>query len=218
MMPRARTLAVFLAVAAVAGRARAAADKPPEPFVGMKYRLIGPWRGGRAMAAVGTTGEANTYYAGYTGGGVWKTTNGGATWTSLFDKEAVSSIGAIDVADSDPNVVYVGTGEACIRGDPSAGKPHGRRAGKRPVPGERRRQHVEEGGGQGLARHGARQARRERVRRRRQPRLRDGRGRRREGRPLSLRRRRRELEADDRRPPAAPPPLVLHARGGRPAR
>ena len=111
MIPRARCLAVLIVAAASLARASAAADKAPEPFMGMKYRLVGPWRGGRAMAAVGTTGDANTYYAGYTGGGVWKTTNGGASWTSLFDKEAVSSIGAIDVADSDPNVVYVGTGE-----------------------------------------------------------------------------------------------------------
>ena len=82
MIPRVRYFAIFLVVAAatVGGRASAAADNP-EPFKGMKYRLIGPWRGGRAMAAVGTTGDANTYYAGYTGGGVWKTTNGGATWT-----------------------------------------------------------------------------------------------------------------------------------------
>ena len=87
----------------------------------MQYRLVGPWRGGRAMAAVGTTGDPHTYYAGYTGGGVWKTTNGGASWTSLFDKETVSSIGAVAVAPSDPNVVYVGTGEACIRGNLSHG-------------------------------------------------------------------------------------------------
>ena len=97
------------------------ADEPPEPFKGMQYRLVGPWRGGRALAAVGTTGDANTYYAGYTGGGVWKTTNGGGSWKSLFDKEAVSSIGAIAVAASDPSVVYVGTGEACIRGNLSHG-------------------------------------------------------------------------------------------------
>jgi photosystem II stability/assembly factor-like uncharacterized protein len=87
----------------------------------MKYRLIGPWRGGRAMAAVGISSEPHTYYLGATGGGVWKTTNGGASWTSLFDKQAVSSIGAIAVAEADPNVVYVGTGEACIRGNLSHG-------------------------------------------------------------------------------------------------
>ena len=96
-------------------------ETPPEPFKGMKYRLIGPWRGGRAMAAVGISSDPHTYYLGATGGGVWKTTNGGGSWTSLFDKQAVSSIGAIAVADADPNVVYVGTGEACIRGNLSHG-------------------------------------------------------------------------------------------------
>jgi photosystem II stability/assembly factor-like uncharacterized protein len=118
-MPMAAGLAALALLAAAAPAA--APEKPPEPFQGMKYRLIGPWRGGRAMAAVGVPGDPLTYYAGYTGGGVWKTTNGGGSWTSLFDKEAVSSIGAIAVADSDPNVVYVGTGEPCIRGNLSHG-------------------------------------------------------------------------------------------------
>ncbi len=116
-----RPVLVLAGLAAICAPPTLAADKPPEPFQGMKYRLVGPWRGGRAMTAVGTTADANTYYAGYTGGGVWKTTNGGASWTSLFDKEAVSSIGAIAVAPSDPSVVYVGTGEACIRGNLSHG-------------------------------------------------------------------------------------------------
>jgi photosystem II stability/assembly factor-like uncharacterized protein len=120
-MSVARHAAALLAAAALVAPARAASDEPPEPFQGMKYRLIGPWRGGRAMAATGTSGDTHTYYAGYTGGGVWKTTNGGGSWTSLFDKEAVSSIGAIAVAPSDANVVYVGTGEACIRGNLSHG-------------------------------------------------------------------------------------------------
>ncbi len=119
-MPHACRLAVLFVVALIAAPV-GAAEKAPEPFGGMKYRLIGPWRGGRAMAAVGTTSDPHTYYAGYTGGGVWKTTNGGGSWTSLFDKEAVSSIGAIAVSPSDPNVVYVGTGEACIRGNLSHG-------------------------------------------------------------------------------------------------
>ena len=121
MMPNSWRLAIFSVVALTSALHGATTEKQPEPFGGMKYRLIGPWRGGRAMAAVGTTSDRHTYYAGYTGGGVWKTTNGGGSWTSLFDKEAVSSIGAIAVAPSDPNVVYVGTGEACIRGNLSHG-------------------------------------------------------------------------------------------------
>jgi photosystem II stability/assembly factor-like uncharacterized protein len=116
-----RHAAPILFLAAAWSAASPAAEKPPEPFKGMQYRLVGPWRGGRSLAAVGTTGDPNTYYAGYTGGGVWKTTNGGGSWKSLFDDEAVSSIGAIAVSTTDPSVVYVGTGEACIRGNLSHG-------------------------------------------------------------------------------------------------
>jgi photosystem II stability/assembly factor-like uncharacterized protein len=96
-------------------------QEKPDPFKGMKYRLIGPYRGGRALTAVGVVSEPNTYYFGAVAGGVWKTTNGGMTWTPLFDKQSVSSIGSIAVAESDPNIIYVGTGEACIRGNISHG-------------------------------------------------------------------------------------------------
>jgi photosystem II stability/assembly factor-like uncharacterized protein len=88
---------------------------------GMKYRLIGPFRGGRALTAVGVIGQPNTYYFGAVSGGIWKTTNGGLTWTPVFDDKPVSSIGSIAVAESDPNVIYAGTGEACIRGNISYG-------------------------------------------------------------------------------------------------
>jgi photosystem II stability/assembly factor-like uncharacterized protein len=88
---------------------------------GMKYRLIGPFRGGRVLAVTGVAQEPNTYYFGAVAGGVWKTTNGGVSWVPLFDKEPISSIGSIAVAPSDPNVIYVGTGEACIRGNISFG-------------------------------------------------------------------------------------------------
>src|SRR5438270_605039 len=84
-------------------------------FKGLAWRLVGPFRGGRALAVAGVVGEPNTYYFGGVGGGVWKTTDGGLNWTPMSDKEKFSSIGAIAVAESDPNVVYVGTGEACIR-------------------------------------------------------------------------------------------------------
>ncbi len=90
-------------------------------FRGMKYRLIGPFRGGRSLTAVGIPGDPTTYYFGATGGGVWKTTDGGNTWSSIFDKDGAPSIGSIAVAGSDPNVIYVGTGEACIRGNISQG-------------------------------------------------------------------------------------------------
>lgn len=89
------------------------------PFEGMKYRLVGPFRGGRVLAVAGVPGETDTYYFGAVAGGMWKTTDGGLNWKPLWDKlsEASASIGAIAVAPSDPNVIYVGTGEACIRGN-----------------------------------------------------------------------------------------------------
>jgi photosystem II stability/assembly factor-like uncharacterized protein len=90
-------------------------------FKGMKYRLVGPFRGGRSLTASGIAGDPNTYFFGSTGGGVWKSSDGAMTWTAVFDKQTVSSIGSLAVAPSDPNVVYVGTGEACIRGNISHG-------------------------------------------------------------------------------------------------
>jgi photosystem II stability/assembly factor-like uncharacterized protein len=88
---------------------------------GMKWRLVGPFRGGRALAVAGIPGDSSTYYFGAAAGGVWKTTDGGNQWLPIFDHEPIASIGAIAVAPSDPNVIYVGTGEACIRGDISYG-------------------------------------------------------------------------------------------------
>ncbi len=89
-------------------------------LAGMKWHLIGPSRGGRAEAAAGVPGT-NIYYFGAVGGGVWKTTDAGQHWTPIFDKEPIASIGAIAIAPSDPNVIYVGTGEEAIRGDISYG-------------------------------------------------------------------------------------------------
>ena len=88
---------------------------------GMRYRMIGPYRGGRSLTAVGVPGDASTYYFGATGGGVWKSTDGALSWKPIFDHEGSSSIGSIAVAESDPNIVYVGTGEACIRGNLAQG-------------------------------------------------------------------------------------------------
>ena len=99
----------------------------PEPaklddqLKGLKYRSIGPFRGGRSLTASGIAGDPTTYYFGATGGGVWKTTDGALTWQPVFDDQGTASIGSIAVAPSDPNVVYVGTGEACIRGNISHG-------------------------------------------------------------------------------------------------
>jgi photosystem II stability/assembly factor-like uncharacterized protein len=90
-------------------------------FKGMKYRMIGPFRGGRSLTAAGIPGDPTTYYFGATGGGVWKSTDGAMTWSPVFDKEGSGAIGSLAVANSDHNTVYVGTGEACIRGNISHG-------------------------------------------------------------------------------------------------
>ncbi len=84
---------------------------------GLEYRLIGPWRGGRVTAVHGVPGNDQLYYMGATGGGLWRTANGGQTWENISDEQIpVGTIGAIAVAPSDPNVIYVGTGESPIRG------------------------------------------------------------------------------------------------------
>ncbi|MBL4602418.1 MAG: hypothetical protein JKY84_06725, partial [Emcibacteraceae bacterium] len=89
----------------------------PSLFSNKEYRQIGPWRGGRATTISGVKGDIFTYYMGAAGGGVWKTTNGGTTWKNISDKDFnVGTIGAVAVSESDPNVIYVGTGEAPIRG------------------------------------------------------------------------------------------------------
>jgi hypothetical protein len=88
------------------------------PWKGLQYRLVGPYRGGRVEATSGVVGQPDVYYFGSAAGGVWKTTDGGLNWKPLTDKtkDMSPSIGAIAVSESDPNVIYVGTGEACIRG------------------------------------------------------------------------------------------------------
>ncbi len=87
----------------------------PELYSGMRWRMIGPFRGGRALTAAGVRGRRDVYYFGAVGGGVWKTTNAGRTWEPIFDSQSIASIGSLAVAPSDPSVIYVGTGEASIR-------------------------------------------------------------------------------------------------------
>ena len=83
----------------------------PELLHGLTWRLIGPHRGGRVTAVAGISGDTKTYYMGTPGGGIWKTTNAGTTWVPLFDQAHVASIGDLVVAPSNPNTIYVATGE-----------------------------------------------------------------------------------------------------------
>ena len=87
----------------------------------LKWRSIGPYRGGRASSVAGTSKSKSTYYFGATGGGVWKTTNAGVTWKNISDGYFGGSIGAVSVSESDPNILYVGTGEQTVRGNVSPG-------------------------------------------------------------------------------------------------
>jgi photosystem II stability/assembly factor-like uncharacterized protein len=121
----------FLALVPTGVLAQSAAPKdaretressPPDHFDGLEFRTIGPFRGGRVTAVCGVRHEPQTFYFGATGGGVWKTTDGGSNWLAVSDKDfKTGSIGAIAVSESDPNVVYVGTGEEPVRGNASHG-------------------------------------------------------------------------------------------------
>ncbi|HEY8165633.1 MAG TPA: hypothetical protein VIF83_08785 [Gemmatimonadaceae bacterium] len=92
-------------------------------FRGLRYRLIGPSRGGRVTTVTGVPQQPFTFYMGSTGGGVWKTTNAGVTWANISDGYfAVASMGSIDVSDSDPNVIYAGTGSEGLRSNVSIGR------------------------------------------------------------------------------------------------
>jgi photosystem II stability/assembly factor-like uncharacterized protein len=87
----------------------------------VQWRLVGPHRGGRSATVAGVASERNTFYFGATGGGVWKTTDGGRTWSNISDGYFGGSIGAVAVADSDSNIIYVGGGEKTVRGNVSYG-------------------------------------------------------------------------------------------------
>ncbi len=101
--------------------AQPSASVSSELFSGLKWRLIGPFRGGRAVAVSGVPGDSTTFYFGAVNGGIWKTIDAGVVWTPIFDGQPVGSIGALAVAPSDPKIVYAGTGESDIREDLSSG-------------------------------------------------------------------------------------------------
>jgi len=87
----------------------------PNLYSGLRWRMIGPFRGGRVNAVSGVTGQSDTFYFGSVGGGLWKSLNSGRTWTPTFDANNVASIGAIAVSTANPNTVYIGTGEPDMR-------------------------------------------------------------------------------------------------------
>ena len=118
-------VALALAVPLTAGMRPRLLAQPgriePAVYGGLRWRSIGPFRGGRVNGVTGVPGQPNTFYFGSVGGGVWKTTNAGRTWLPIFDSQPVASIGAIAVAPSKPDIVYVGTGEADMRSQISYG-------------------------------------------------------------------------------------------------
>lgn len=90
-------------------------------YEGIKWRELGPFRGGRSVTATGVVGDPNTYYFGGVGGGVWKSVDAGQTWFNITDKYFGGTIGAVAVAESDPNIIYVGEGEQGVRSNVSSG-------------------------------------------------------------------------------------------------
>jgi photosystem II stability/assembly factor-like uncharacterized protein len=128
-MPHARWAGGRLLAAASVAAALAAGLQHPSAqprvdasvYSGLRWRMIGPFRGGRVNAVSGVPGEPATFYFGSVGGGVWKSGNSGRTWAPVFDSQPIASIGAIGVAPSNGRVVYVGTGEADMRSQISHG-------------------------------------------------------------------------------------------------
>src|SRR6202165_5800744 len=117
-MPSTRPVLVFLTLAAGAVSSPVAAQKvDPSLYSSLEWRMIGPFRGGRTIGGTGVRGQPNVFYVGVNNGGVWKTNDYGRIWTPIFDDQPTGPIGAIAVPPSDPNVVYVGSGEGLQRPD-----------------------------------------------------------------------------------------------------
>ncbi len=98
-----------------------AADPSAAFFSKLKYRLAGPFKGGRSAAVAGSYKNKTTFYFGATGGGLWKTTDGGSNWKNIGDKFLGGNIGSIAVAPTDENIIYVGEGENTVRGNVAEG-------------------------------------------------------------------------------------------------
>src|SRR5689334_23751023 len=104
-----------------AGSVARAQQVDPKLFAEMRWRMIGPHRASRTKAAVGIPNQPNVFYIGVVNGGVWKTTDFGRTWIPIFDDQPNGSVGAIALAPSNPNIIYVGSGEGLQRPDLSTG-------------------------------------------------------------------------------------------------
>jgi len=113
-----RLLIIFFCFVTIASAAQAVR---PELYNSLKWRLIGPFRGGRVVAVAGIPGNPAKFYFGAVNGGIWETTDAGVVWRPIFDDQHIASIGALAVAPSDPNTIYAGTGESDIRMDLSSG-------------------------------------------------------------------------------------------------
>src|SRR5499426_57589 len=113
-------LAAPLALGALAVRAQSSRIDP-SLYAGLRWRSIGPFRSGRVNGVTGVPGQPSVFYSGSVGGGVWKTTNAGRTWLPIFDAQPIASIGAVAVAPSNTDIVYVGSGEADMRSQISFG-------------------------------------------------------------------------------------------------
>jgi photosystem II stability/assembly factor-like uncharacterized protein len=113
----------LLVVVGLVLAAAAPAAEPPSPslYAGLRWRMIGPFRGGRTVGATGVPGQPHVFYIGVNNGGVWKTTDAGRTWAPIFDDQPTGSVGAVAVAPSNPDVLYVGSGEGLQRPDLSTG-------------------------------------------------------------------------------------------------
>jgi photosystem II stability/assembly factor-like uncharacterized protein len=99
----------------------AAQQFSPDLYAGLRWRTIGPYRGGRTVAAAGIPAQPNVFYIAANNGGIWKTDDYGRTWNPLFDDQPTGSIGALAIAPSDPNIIYAGSGEGLQRPDLSVG-------------------------------------------------------------------------------------------------
>jgi photosystem II stability/assembly factor-like uncharacterized protein len=112
---------MFVVLTLAAAVTASAQTYDPSRFAEMRWRMIGPFRGGRTVAAVGIPSQPNVFYIGVNNGGVWKTTDAGRTWVPIFDDQPTGSVGALAIAPSDPNVIYAGCGEGLQRPDLATG-------------------------------------------------------------------------------------------------